>query len=123
MASKDMGGMRGAGSMARGMGPYGKGGAKPTGRAKPSSKPQPRGDANIRGKIIRGGVSGTMPKRLFDSKWKQLEKSNGYGRITASRTEMTQLRKQGRMFKAAAPTVSPRQKPVPVKPSAKKGRR
>mgnify|MGYP003653147302 CR=1 FL=1 len=30
MASKDMGGMRGAGSMARGMGRYGAGGSKPS---------------------------------------------------------------------------------------------
>ena len=123
MASKDMGGMRGSGATARGMGQYGKGGAKPTGRAKPSSKPQPKGDANIRSKIIKIKAGGNMPKRLFDSKWKQLEKSDGYGRLGPYRTETTSLRKQGRMFKAAAPTVSPRQKPVPVKPSAKKGRR
>jgi hypothetical protein len=116
-----MGGMRGAGSMARGMGQYGKGGAKPSGRATPSSKPQPRGDANIRGKRIKGFSN--APKRLFDSKFKQLEKSNGYGRITPTKTDLNELKKQGRMYPTVRPSVTSRQKPTPVKPSAKKGRR
>jgi hypothetical protein len=33
MATKDMGGMRGSGAGAKGLGQYGRGGAKPTGRA------------------------------------------------------------------------------------------
>jgi hypothetical protein len=42
MATKDMGGMRGAGANARGLGQYGRGGAKPSMRvpAKPKAKPK-----------------------------------------------------------------------------------
>ena len=94
MPSRDMGGMRGAGSMARGMGQYGKGGAKPTARSAPTfndkAKPvKPNRPANRK----------PVPSN------KELVKK---GELPASRYQKS---------------ISPYQKPTPVKPSAKKGRR
>jgi len=62
MASKDMGGMRGAGSMARGMGAYGKGGAKPSGSAG-SKLSKNKGRPVTSNMMAKSGVKqGQLPK-------------------------------------------------------------
>lgn len=49
MASKDMGGMRGAGANARGLGQYGRGGAKPSMRVPAKPKVKPKGQTLYHG--------------------------------------------------------------------------
>ena len=96
MASKDMGGMRGAGSTARGMGAYGKGGAKPSGKPVRFSD---RGD-----------------NRLFESQLKKLKNSRGG---TFTKTTTTRAVREGRIPKRASPVNSPKQKTSPVKRKGK----
>ncbi len=65
MASKDMGGMRGSGSNARGMGNYGRGGAKPTaGRAAPAQAKRGIGKAGAKPK----GPSQAQVKALRETR-------------------------------------------------------
>lgn len=109
MASKDMGGMRGSGAMARGMGPYGKGGAKPSMAPKrPMTSKRPL------------KISDSTDRRLFEKKYNQLGPNT---RIVTNKSTLSRAVKSERSSKANSPSNSPRQKPTPVKPSAKKGRR
>ena len=103
MASKDMGGMRGSGANARGMGQYGKGGVKPSMTPKRPLK-----------------ISDTTDRRLFEKKLNQMGPNV---RTVSNKSTLSKAVKSERSSKANSPSNSPRQKPVPMKPSAKKGRR
>lgn len=62
MPSKDMGGMRGAGSMARGMGQYGKGGAKPAASSGSKLSKNKRRPVTSNAIAKQGVKQGQLPK-------------------------------------------------------------
>lgn len=98
MASKDMGGMRGSGSGARGMGQYGKGGAKPSMTPKRPLK-----------------ISDSTDRRLFEKKYNQLFKGT---KTVANKSTLSRTVKSGGS-KSNSPSNSAKQKPVPVKRKGK----
>ena len=101
MASKDMGGMRGSGSNARGTGNYGRGGAKPT-----SGRPAPA-------QAKRGiGKAGAKPKGPSQAEVKALRETRAFeARMDAQkRTSIKQAiqddisKETGRAFKYVRPS-------------------
>jgi hypothetical protein len=95
--------MRGAGSTARGMGAYGKGGSKPSTAPKRPLK-----------------ISDNADRRLFEKKYNQMYEANGSRRTVANKSTLSRTVKSGGSG-ANSPSNSPRQKPAPVKPSASIG--
>lgn len=147
MPSKDMGGMRGSGSMARGMGQYGKGGAKPSASAG-SKLSKNKGRPVTSNMMAKSGVkSGDLPKSFsptnspmrqsvpakksggkpvrFSDRGdnrlfeSQLKKLKNSRGGTFTKTSTTRAVREGRIPLRASPVNSPKQKTSPVKKKGK----